>query len=251
MSPDLRLPRRVIDPTHTITLKRTYQKQLRALFKNFKKKITPIIGTALQKYITFSAIDDISDDMDMLIEYEIHGKSHRIIKQNLTLSYLAGKRSAANNPRVRRARLTIPIEMSFIDEEILHDLQVRNFNLVKGATSTMKASMLRVMDEGIRQHKGVRPIARDMRAQVDGIIGKRADVIVQTEISHSYNTAVSQSYEKAGIKKWQWLATMGERCCEICASKHGEIFNWGDARPPEHPRCYCTVYPIVEKPFKR
>jgi SPP1 gp7 family putative phage head morphogenesis protein len=120
-----------------------------------------------------------------------------------------------------------------------------------GATEDMKAGMLRVMSEGIQQNKGTLEIARNMSNEVTDIGKKRAILIARTEISKSYNSAISKTYQTAGIEKWQWLAAMGENTCDICADRHGEVFNWGDAQPPEHPRCLCTIYPVVDVEFKR
>jgi SPP1 gp7 family putative phage head morphogenesis protein len=250
MTPDLRLPNIPgDDATHTKTLRTMYRRDLRRLFRNFRDNIR--LEPLLEQYVKLTLMDDMSMDIDEQLDLRIHAPSHKVIKTRITQSYKAGKRQASENPRIKRARLTIPYELNFADQELIHDLEVRNFELIRGATGDMKAGMLRVMSEGLQQNKGIRSIAKDMRSQVDYIMGKRADLIVHTEIGFSYNNAMSRSYQDAGIKKWQWLAAMGERTCPICESKHGTVFKWGDAQPPEHPRCLCIVYPVVDKPFEK
>ena len=247
----LKLPKRVRDPTHTTKLQQRYRKEIRQIFDEFKQRITPIIDRVLRQHLEMSAISDIDPEIDDQINMIIHAKSKTTIKKNITLSYRRGKQTSSDNPRIRRMGLTIPYEISIIDQEIIRDLELRNFNLVKGATGDMKANMLRVMDEGIRQHKGIRAIARDMRREINQIVDRRADLIAQTETAHSYNTAVSKSYQDAGIKQWQWMAALGERTCPVCEANHGQVFNWGDEQPPIHPRCLCTIYPVVNRPFER
>ena len=47
---------------------------------------------------------------------------------------------------------------------------------------------------------------------------------------------------EAGVKRWMWLATMDERTCTYCASKHLKVYriDGSDPLPPAHPRCRCV-----------
>lgn len=247
-NPDLRLPNNVSDPTHTFTLRIGYQKSIKNLYTDFKKKIMPVL-----EKMNFRAgiLRDITDKLDIAADNSIYADAPDVIHKNINLSYQAGKRKAGSNPRIARSKLTIPYAINYLDQMVIEDLKARNFSLVVGATEDMKANMLRVMSEGIQQNKGTLAIARNMSREIASISKKRAVLIARTEIAHSYNTAIAKSYEKAGISKWQWLAAMGERTCEECARRHGEVYEWGAEQPPLHPRCLCTIYPVVDREFRR
>jgi len=127
----------------------------------------------------------------------------------------------------------------------IEDLNTRNLGLVTKMTEDMKANLLGIMTDGIKQGMGTNEIAKNISNQI-GIDSARAKTIARTEIAYSYNTAISETYQKAGISQWQWLATLGYYCCDICQENHGQVFDWGDPEPPEHPNCLCTIYPVVE-----
>jgi hypothetical protein len=66
----------------------------------------------------------------------------------------------------------------------------------------------------------------------------RADMIAVTETNRAYNAAVIDSYQAAGLTTWTWVTYEG--ACDICLSEEGE-HTIGDAYPPAHPNCQCTV----------
>lgn len=246
--PDLKLPNRPADATHTTTLRSRYQTQLKNLFAAFKNEITPALN---RLQLHEGMMDEVSRLIDGELALTIHAPSRNVIKQNITIAYRTGKKRASDNPRIKRSRLTIPYQLNFLDQQVVEDLRVRNFGLVRGATADMKNDMLRIMTEGIQQQRSTQVIAKNMTKEITGFSRKRATLIAQTEIAHSYNNAISKSYQDAGIQKWQWMASFGERTCPICEANHGLVFNWGDPQPPEHPRCLCTIYPIIDKKFER
>lgn len=75
----------------------------------------------------------------------------------------------------------------------------------------------------------------------------RADNIVRTELSHIQTQAARQRYIDAGIKEIEVWADKDERRCEICGKLHQKRFPANGAMPiPAHPRCRCTILPVVE-----
>lgn len=78
-----------------------------------------------------------------------------------------------------------------------------------------------------------------------------ADRLVRTESIHFYNQATKTGYSKAGVSKYEYLASPDERLCDICGALHGKQFNLaqsseGTNYPVLHPRCRCTTIPIVQ-----
>lgn len=75
----------------------------------------------------------------------------------------------------------------------------------------------------------------------------RADSIVRTELSHIQNTAAQKRYQDYGIKEMMVWADEDERRCEKCGKLHEKKYNINESVPiPAHPRCRCSIVPVVE-----
>ena len=80
-----------------------------------------------------------------------------------------------------------------------------------------------------------------------GVSYSQANRIVQTEMSHIQNTAARQRYLDMGVKEFQVWAKKDERRCPICGSLHKKIYSINELSPiPAHPRCRCTIIPVVD-----
>ena len=77
----------------------------------------------------------------------------------------------------------------------------------------------------------------------------RADALARTELAHIQTQAAKQRYEDTGIERVQIWADPDERTCEVCGKLHKKIYPVGARIPiPAHPRCRCTIVPVVEIP---
>ena len=75
----------------------------------------------------------------------------------------------------------------------------------------------------------------------------RADSLVRTEMAHIQTQAAQKRYLDAGITEIQVWASPDERRCEICGKLHKMKYPAGGKMPiPAHPRCRCTILPVVE-----
>ncbi len=248
MADPLKLPKvKGTDPTHTILLKREYGMKLGKLYDTFKEEVIirlrPILGRAERSGIMGRAFE-IIDETAAITIYE---PSHKIIQENVTKGYAAGKKAASRNPRVVRAGLTIPYQLNMLDQMVVQDLAARNFGLVTNATEKMKAEMLRTISEGIRQQKGTYEIANKLKDRVDKVGKSRAKMIARTEIAFSYNNAVAKTYQREGIEKWQWLSALLPTTAPEDAARHGMVFAWTDPQPPAHPNSYDKETEIYTK----
>ena len=80
-----------------------------------------------------------------------------------------------------------------------------------------------------------------------GVTYSQANRIVQTEMSHIQNTAARQRYSDMGVKEFQVWAKKDERRCPICGNLHKKICSINENIPiPAHPRCRCTIIPVVD-----
>ena len=98
---------------------------------------------------------------------------------------------------------------------------------------------------------GTRPTARDLAGQLDTAIDdpQRALVIAQTEMSRSVSVASRDLYETSGVEQVEWLVAEGCADCQDNADASpiniDDTFPSGDAEPPAHPNCMCSLAPYV------
>lgn len=80
-----------------------------------------------------------------------------------------------------------------------------------------------------------------------GVSYTRADVLVKTELAHIQTQAAQQRYKDYGIQEVEVFVDEDERTCPICAKHEGERYPINGVMPvPFHPRCRCTMLPVVE-----
>lgn len=87
--------------------------------------------------------------------------------------------------------------------------------------------------------------ARDANAAYFG----RTEMIARTELLRASNLGAQAIYEvnRDVVGASQIVVTNDERTCEICAPLDGQEVAIGDPieLPPFHPRCRCTVVPVI------
>jgi SPP1 gp7 family putative phage head morphogenesis protein len=77
----------------------------------------------------------------------------------------------------------------------------------------------------------------------------RLEMIARTEILRASNMGAMAIYEanQDVLKGWEWVATKDERTCDICGPRDGKkhAFDSNATKPPAHPRCRCSVAPVL------
>lgn len=75
-----------------------------------------------------------------------------------------------------------------------------------------------------------------------------SDSIVRTEMAHIQTQSAQQRYKDTGIERYEVWADKDERRCEYCGKLHKTTYPVGTTPPiPAHPRCRCTIIPVVEQ----
>lgn len=250
-TPDTQLPNRPRDATNTGGLRRSYQTKIYILFKEFNEKLQPRMDRLFNRMGEQGFVKEILEKMNDTQDITINMGAPKIIDEHITRSFKHGKETAVSNQRLIRESITISSKLSRTDYLAIDDLKTRNFGLIKNAGDSMKNQLLVTITDGIREGKGTNEIARNIQDTIYDIGKNRSKMIARTEIAYSYNNAIAKTYQDAEIEKWQWLSALGENTCAECSSRHGNIYDWGDEQPPIHPNCLCTMYPIVDKGFKK
>lgn len=83
-----------------------------------------------------------------------------------------------------------------------------------------------------------------------GIKRSTADTIARSSLLQSGNDARDELFKRNDdfIKGYQYLATLDQRTCPICAPDDGRIASAREELPEllRHPNCRCTIVPITE-----
>lgn len=128
-------------------------------------------------------------------------------------------------------------------------LATRTYSALKDVTSTMDASMSRILAQGIADGRNPREVGRQMAKEVEGLGKKRAVVIARTEMIHVHAEGSLDAYEALGQEgvsvMAEWLVTPDKRLCPLCTELSGIVMTVKEARGllPRHPNCRCTWIP--------
>lgn len=78
-----------------------------------------------------------------------------------------------------------------------------------------------------------------------------ANRVARTELTYVQNQATKDSFVKAGVKEYEYLAEIDDRTSEECEELDGQRFPIESAivgvnYPPRHPNCRCTVLAVLD-----
>lgn len=121
----------------------------------------------------------------------------------------------------------------------------------------------RVIAIGIAENKSTYEIAKDLERYVDPsarkdwewskvypntrkVVDYNAQRLARTMVSHAYQQSfVRVTQKNPFVTKYQWLASGGDRTCEICAERDGQLYE-KDELPLDHPNGMCTFMAVIE-----
>ena len=112
---------------------------------------------------------------------------------------------------------------------------------------TIEELMKAAVHRGLSTKKLSRELSRRMSAGYNN-----AERLIRTELNFVQNKAAFDSMQSAGFEQYRFTATLDHRTCPSCGSLDGRIFPLseqmpGDNAPPIHPRCRCTVIPVIDE----
>lgn len=99
--------------------------------------------------------------------------------------------------------------------------------------------------QGLIQGKSVAAMSKDL-ADALGKSYTVAERLIRTETNHFHNEADKLAYTAAGVKEYEFMASLSERTCPVCGGLDGRHFPLSEAKagvnyPPVHPHCRCTT----------
>jgi SPP1 gp7 family putative phage head morphogenesis protein len=118
----------------------------------------------------------------------------------------------------------------------------RVWNNISNLTETLNDELVHCVTTG----KKTSELKKILQERFD-VSYSQADTIVRTEMAHIQTSAAQQRYQDYGIKEVQVWADEDERRCDVCGKLHKKKYPIGGQMPiPAHPRCRCSIIPVVE-----
>lgn len=112
-------------------------------------------------------------------------------------------------------------------------------------TDILADSLSETLGGAILSGQGVEKTAKQIKDRFN--VGKYyAERLVRTETNHFYNEATALAYEKLGVDKYVFVATLDSRTSEMCQDMDNVVKDYKDKEvgvnfPPLHPNCRSTT----------
>lgn len=118
-------------------------------------------------------------------------------------------------------------------------------------TDKLARELKGILHSGVISGKSIQDMSRELAGRMD-VNRNRAVTLIRTESAQLASNATALSYERRGVEKYEWLATLEARTCEVCQELHGQVFRVRDKQvsvnyPPYHPNCRCTTAPWFDE----
>lgn len=118
--------------------------------------------------------------------------------------------------------------------------------------TALKNTLKTILVRGIQEGESIDKMARKFNKQFDSKAYQSKRLVV-TETARVISQAREKIYADSGVQKVEWLATLEQNTCEICAKLDGRVFRLDDPKRPKiprHPNCRCDLIPHIENEKK-
>lgn len=114
----------------------------------------------------------------------------------------------------------------------------------------LTADMSRSLTTSVALGEGIDEAQRRLRRKVTDLGINRATLIARSEIQRVASQTAESVYRRNQdvLKGSQWIATLDERTCMICAPRDGQVYPVGEGPMPvtdSHPGCRCFRSPVT------
>lgn len=252
-------------------------KQIKNMYKeierDFKERIRILSNrNNISSVMRTQYLKDFSKDLGREIEF-LNSQLQNTIVNNMTEVAKAVANDSINLAKsmgfdgIFTANYTIP--KSAVQKVISGKLYEGKWTLSKAIWSDNQKKLNdinTVIAKGLASNKSTYEIAKDLERYVNPNARKlwdwskvypgtskkidyNAQRLARTMISHVYQESfVESTRENPFIDSYRWLASGGDRMCEICAERDDKIFP-KDELPLDHPNGMCTFEPVISKSY--
>ena len=196
-----------------------------------------------------SLSSDINDFLDPILRtFEANLRVR--VQGHLVASYLRGSAEMLEWGRTVTTDMPIYYEGPPMRQALAY-AQKRTAVLVKGLNNETRDQMRGVIENAIKQKRGIPGLSRDLRNQMDDMTKVRAKMIARTETCDALESAFMDRAKDLKVTGKEWVVTDP---CPICEDNGNagvipidKPFPSGDMRPPAHPNCRCALAPVMLK----
>lgn len=207
-------------------------------------------------------LDDINSYQNSTIRANMQAVANAIVKDNVLLLNKLGINATA-------AYSYVPSEV--VKEVASGKLYEGRWSLssaIWGNTAHTKDDINTIIAKGIAGQKSTYEIAKDLEKYVNPakrldwawskvypgtskVVDYNAQRLARTMVSHAFQDAfVRTTKDNPFITSYRWLASGGDRMCEVCAERDGKLFD-KDELPLDHPNGMCTFEAVIPDSFSK
>ena len=190
---------------------------------------------------------DINDFIDPILALFTNDLTYRL-NGYLATVYLRGSAQMIQWGRTKTTDMPIYYEGPPMQDAINYARE-HTASLVKGLNDETRAQIQEVIENAIKEKRGIDGLSRDLRQVFDDMSMNRSQVIARTETCDALESAFMDRSRDLGVTGKEWIVTDP---CDICQANGdagaigiNETFPSGDMRPPQHPNCRCALAPVM------
>ena len=147
---------------------------------------------------------------------------------------------------------TLALDAAFdVDNPFIQGVLGTIADLAKGIAETTRDDIRLLVGTAADEGWSVERLAEAIREKALIASATRAEMIAVTETARAYSLGSKAAYQASGVvEAMEWL-TAPDCCEDVCAPLNGKrvaldgAFADGITEPPAHPRCRCTLLPVV------
>jgi len=162
----------------------------------------------------------------------------------------------------------MPVSIAFdvYNPEVTERLLDQTARFPAGLVNTTEEIIRREIANGLELGESIDKLRKRVEARLgESFIKNRAENISRSETIYASNAGAELGYMQSGVCEGKkWLVADDERLCDYCRPMDGRTAPLGDTfdikdielnfdyskgempHPPLHPRCRCTIIPIIE-----
>ena len=194
-----------------------------------------------------SRLDGLCGGIEMNIN-RLYARAEEQLRQLLGEEYTGGYYRAMYDLQTRLGYngFFSTINAQMVEKTLSYPWSGANFSDRLWRNKTALVDTIReTLTQGMIRGDSIRDMSRNVADKLNSSY-RNAECLVRTETSHIHNTAELAAYEAAGYEEYEYMASLGERTCEVCGGLDGQHFKLTDIQygvnfPPVHPRCRCTT----------
>ncbi|WP_424571932.1 minor capsid protein [Weissella soli] len=148
-----------------------------------------------------------------------------------------------------------------LNEEQLQQVVSKNWQggdfssrLWGNTTQVLPDMLVKAIGRGVTLGYGVDRMVTEAKVIVGNFNKYQLHRLITTEAGHVAEQATLKAYQESGIKKYEYVATLESRTCDVCRALDGRIYEVskqivGENYPLIHPNCRCTTAPVIENKY--